>query len=229
MKEETKEIFIAAFQNMQKLPGVALPCPRCGKYSLNRDNDLNALSRHTDVYICAECATDEAIRDLHGNILPIEEWDSYKTYTGNWNIAQIEQQYNEEMMDSMVFFVPTELRCEVWGEDIKKIIEISQESKYFSDWCSAVNFTDQSIIDQLMSETGIIYSNHLDGKEYVLTLLKLLHGIRMYILREGVGECCLEWLEEDAAEIILEYALFGEPRMDCTKVDMLALNHVKSL
>lgn len=49
-------------------------CPRCGRMSVKDRVSTNALSRHVHVYICDECGTDEAIRELCGNDLPLREW-----------------------------------------------------------------------------------------------------------------------------------------------------------
>lgn len=34
----------------------------------------NALSRHTQVYICPKCGMDEALRDMARKPLPLNEW-----------------------------------------------------------------------------------------------------------------------------------------------------------
>jgi len=49
-------------------------CPRCGQLSMKDKLHTNALSRHTSVYICDRCGTDEAIREFVGNDLPLMEW-----------------------------------------------------------------------------------------------------------------------------------------------------------
>ena len=49
-------------------------CPRCGRMTVKDRLVTNALSRHVHVYICDECGTDEAIRELFGNDLPLMEW-----------------------------------------------------------------------------------------------------------------------------------------------------------
>lgn len=48
-------------------------CLRCGK-PLDRRLALNAKSRQADVYVCDECGTDEAVRDIIGEPLPLREW-----------------------------------------------------------------------------------------------------------------------------------------------------------
>lgn len=50
------------------------PCPRCGRHQMNVVAVRNSLSRHADVYVCNDCGTDEAIRDMTGNVLPLSEW-----------------------------------------------------------------------------------------------------------------------------------------------------------
>lgn len=54
--------------------GEAFPCPRCGHYRMDEKPVRNAISRHADVYICSLCGTDEAIRDMIGDVLPLTEW-----------------------------------------------------------------------------------------------------------------------------------------------------------
>lgn len=59
-----------------QLKGVNLPCPRCGCDVMNDKPARNALSRHADVYICDLCGMDEAVRDMKGDPLPLDEWES---------------------------------------------------------------------------------------------------------------------------------------------------------
>ena len=60
---------------LELLAGEAYPCPRCGRMTMNTERPmLNALSRYADVYICAKCGTDEAVRDMVGNPLPFVDW-----------------------------------------------------------------------------------------------------------------------------------------------------------
>lgn len=54
--------------------GYLFPCPRCGNDRMHRKAVLNALSRYADVYICEVCGTDEALRDMVGEPLPLNEW-----------------------------------------------------------------------------------------------------------------------------------------------------------
>ena len=54
--------------------GEHMPCPRCGKDSMNRNVFRNALSRHADIQICDECGTAEAMLDFMQNPLPLDQW-----------------------------------------------------------------------------------------------------------------------------------------------------------
>lgn len=58
----------------RQLAGEHLPCPRCGRDTMDAEPMHNALSRHADVMICSSCGMDEALRDMHGNVKPIAEW-----------------------------------------------------------------------------------------------------------------------------------------------------------
>lgn len=78
MKNPTSEMDakarIESLMSRQKR-GEALPCPRCGQDRMNENPVRNALSRRASVYICDECGTDEALRDMAGMPpLPFGEW-----------------------------------------------------------------------------------------------------------------------------------------------------------
>lgn len=55
--------------------GCEFPCPRCGNNRMHVERPtLNALSRYANVYVCEECGMDEALRDMVGMPLPLNEW-----------------------------------------------------------------------------------------------------------------------------------------------------------
>ena len=58
-------------------------CPRCGRWTVKEKLHTNALSRHVHVYVCDRCGTDEAIRELCGNDLPLREWAVAKLHPVN--------------------------------------------------------------------------------------------------------------------------------------------------
>ena len=70
--DEAKAL-IESLMPMQK-NGERFPCPRCGQNRMDENPVRNALSRHADVYICDACGMDEALRDMIGSPLPLNEW-----------------------------------------------------------------------------------------------------------------------------------------------------------
>lgn len=55
--------------------GEHFPCPRCGYDRMNEKPVRNALSRYARIYICSDCGTDEALRDMAGvPPLPFGMW-----------------------------------------------------------------------------------------------------------------------------------------------------------
>lgn len=73
--EEAKNL-IESLQGLQENPPRAhsFPCPRCGHDRMDEKPVRNALSRYASVYICDQCGTDEALRDMRGDVLPLNEW-----------------------------------------------------------------------------------------------------------------------------------------------------------
>jgi predicted RNA-binding Zn-ribbon protein involved in translation (DUF1610 family) len=58
----------------RQLAGEHMPCPRCGKDSMNRSVLRNALSRHADIFVCDSCGGQEAMLDFMQNPLPLDQW-----------------------------------------------------------------------------------------------------------------------------------------------------------
>ena len=57
-------------------------CPRCGGLMYVRQ-EMNALSRYHDIYICPDCGVDEAMRDFMGeDQLPLDKWYAYQESKG---------------------------------------------------------------------------------------------------------------------------------------------------
>ncbi len=54
--------------------GEHMPCPRCGKDTMKPALHTNALSRHTDLYVCDQCGMAEAMLDFMNNPLPLSCW-----------------------------------------------------------------------------------------------------------------------------------------------------------
>lgn len=54
--------------------GEQMPCPRCGRLSMKKPLEHNALSRHADLFVCDDCGLEESLLDMMRNPLPLEQW-----------------------------------------------------------------------------------------------------------------------------------------------------------
>ena len=63
--------------------GAWLPCPRCGRLTMNHDIYKNALSRRADIYICDDCGMYEALADA-------KDSTDKNAGTSNWLINSFE-------------------------------------------------------------------------------------------------------------------------------------------
>lgn len=74
MNEEQAKGLVESLTPLQEA-GEKFPCPRCGHDRMNEKPVRNALSRRANVYICNECGSDEALRDLTKcPPLPFTQW-----------------------------------------------------------------------------------------------------------------------------------------------------------
>lgn len=82
--EEARELLEELGQMQEKGTAVGLPCPRCGHDRMDDKPVRNALSRRAKVYICNQCGTDEALRDIAGKEpLPLNQWGMVKGFDEN--------------------------------------------------------------------------------------------------------------------------------------------------
>ena len=59
--------------------GAVLPCPRCGKMTMNVDMALNCVSRIAPIYICDFCGSEEGFADANlDDDIPIENWAMFR-------------------------------------------------------------------------------------------------------------------------------------------------------
>ena len=81
--------------------GESMLCPRCGRKSMKLPHHTNALSREADVYVCDNCGTNEALRAMMNNPLPLSAWafvtpqrppSDLKTLTHDEAVLQIQSQ-----------------------------------------------------------------------------------------------------------------------------------------
>ena len=189
-----------------------LPCPRCGHNKMNKDLHHNALSRRVDLYICDSCGTEEAMEDFGGRKKPLEEWFLFTDLFGNE--APVRETADEE------FKMTVYRQIVVTKEDIDDIMCAALEGG-INYWCYKAEVVEDDYYGEYASEqishggSLRLYDSEEDEK-YVLTLDKFLNGIRL-ACRDGYGsdwfdgenlDCCQ--IDAEAADLIVQYALFGE-------------------
>lgn len=73
--EEAKEIIESLLPLQDDFEKGAIPCPRCGRYTMDYPAVKNALSRRANIYICSDCGMEEAMLDAAGmEPLPLNKW-----------------------------------------------------------------------------------------------------------------------------------------------------------
>ena len=58
----------------RQLAGEKMPCPRCGRDTMNVKPSHNALSRQADVYVCDSCGMDESLLAMKRSPQPFSDW-----------------------------------------------------------------------------------------------------------------------------------------------------------
>ena len=72
---------LSGYIGQQRLGGIKLPCPRCGKDRMKEDLFQNPYSHHESVYICPECGVNENFREaIRKGPLPLEDWAVMKGF-----------------------------------------------------------------------------------------------------------------------------------------------------
>lgn len=200
--------------------GAWLPCPRCGLLKMKEDLYSNAFSRRADVYICDDCGTLEAIEDMpyapkggDGEFtkLPLEAWFvSRNVFRQNWFVRkgkgfEVTASQNiflrvQDIDDIMVSAL--EGGITYWADDADVI-----EEKRVADWGH----------EQIARGGILMIHDFHDDETYELTLEKFLTGFKLWFEsgRDHCGavsahevDCCL--IDGDAADCIIQYALFGD-------------------
>ena len=75
MTDHTKQVLLDLKVHQQS--GGYRLCPRCGRDTMKENLITNALSRHTDLYICDACGMEESILDYMHAPLPITLWAAF--------------------------------------------------------------------------------------------------------------------------------------------------------
>lgn len=190
-----------------------LPCPRCGHLKMDKDLHHNALSRRADLYICPSCGTEESLEDYGVNKKkPLEEWFLFTDIYG------CEVKASENAGGDFVLDVSRQII--VTHQDIDDIACCALEGG-ITYWCGKAEIVEDEYYGEYASEqisrggSLRLYDNE-DDEVYVLTLDKFLNGIKL-ACRDGYGD---DWfdgekidpfqIDGEAADIIVQYALFGE-------------------
>lgn len=190
-----------------------LPCPRCGHVSMRAELGHNALSRRTDLYVCPNCGTEESLEDYGVNKKkPLEEWFLFTDIYGSKAKAHEGTRGN--------FVLEVSRQIVVTRQDIDDIMCCALEGG-INYWCRKAEVVEGIYYGEYASEQ-ISHGGSLrlyDSEEdevYVLTLDKFLNGISL-ACRDGYADewfdgeildCCQ--IDAEAADIIVQYALFGE-------------------
>lgn len=193
--------------------GCILPCPRCGKMTMNERIETNALSRRAGIYICDKCGLFEAVEDTIDSPLrkPLEEWfiatDVYKITP-----YRTRNGYKS-------YKICAEIEVTITAQDIDDII--SDALDYISYWCRKAEVGEDTYYGEYASDqisrggTLILYDRESDEK-YTLTLEKFLFGFKAAIENgyadDWFEDGKIEWsyLDGPAVDVIVQLALFGE-------------------
>ena len=195
--------------------GAYLPCPRCGKFKMKAELHTNALSRRANIYVCDDCGTDEAIKDLMKTPDTTYNWFVTKFFADE----QMNYSYDEERNRYTIKATTT---VQVTGQDIDDIMVAAMEGG-INYWCNYAYVDGDTYLGEYASEEisrggKLILHDAEDDAEYVLTLEKLLKGIRIAIeedfyseylwASEGKIDCCR--IDAAVADVIVQLAIFGE-------------------
>lgn len=89
-------------------------CPRCGQMKMRPVLAENALSRYADIYICPDCGMQEAMMDMTGCCLPLNEWRITKLFFDDSVVADIESKEGFYIGD-VCYALKEEIYEGVWG------------------------------------------------------------------------------------------------------------------
>lgn len=201
--------------------GAVLPCPRCGKMKVKEKVEENALSRRADIYVCSICGTEEAIEDLqysgnaeqHSDVYKesfVKKWWLIREVLGNEDVIDMENEWELEVKRTAI----------VTQEDVDSIMCSALEGG-INYWCCKAEVIEETYYGEYASEQisrggSLRLYDSEDDETYVLTLEKLLNGIRL-ACKDGFGDgwfdgdtldCCR--MDANDADVIVQYALFRD-------------------
>ncbi len=207
-----------------------LPCPRCGKTEWEYKD--GALSRRADVKICATCGTQEAMQDYNARktMESVDfDFDKYnEAQLSSWWISTNVLGKQSVVENAKGNFEVTAKRTMIFSKtDIDDIVCTALEGGITYWCCKAVvgedEYYGEYASDQISRGGTLILYDTEEDERYTLTLEKLINGIAK-ACDEGYGDFCdiaedgksldnnveMSRLDSIAADIIIQYALFGE-------------------
>lgn len=199
---------------MAQESGATLPCPRCGKMTMKDNVYQNALSRRADIHICDTCGMEEAFEDFQKHETPLGLWF---VVTNVYGIPSIKPTKNGDY----VLTVSRTIR--ITNQDIDDIMVSALEGG-INYWCDNAEVVEDSYLgeyasDQISRGGSLRLHDSEDDSEYILTRDMFLNGFYR-ACRDGYGNGRYSWfdngaldtynIDAEAADIIIQYALFGE-------------------
>lgn len=206
------ETIVNSWASAQK-SGALLPCPRCGNMRMYSNLYENALSRRCNLHICPSCGSQETLEDYHrveSSKLPLAGWFLFKTVFG--------QPYEEKQEDGNYSF-DTMQPVTVTAKDVETILVTALEGHAVLAWCGSIELEDPlgDYVSEHVARGGEATIITVDGDKVYLNAAKLVHGLHQWFLEghdtSGAvnnGEIDTSEIDDETADAILQYAVFGE-------------------
>ena len=191
-----------------------MPCPRCGHDTM-LDGCRNALSRHEDIYICPCCGTDEAVLDMKGIVLVLDDWYAVKRIMGD---PVIDVTANEDITKKS-YYLEARKRFNITGQTIDDIMASALEGG-ITYWCNRAEIVESTYFgeyasDQISRGGSLRLYDAEEDKQHILTLTNFLKGVSLYVANgpEEIiynGEVDASEVDALVADAIVQYALFDD-------------------
>lgn len=193
--------------------GCILPCPRCGKMTMNHRVENNALSRKADIYICEKCGAAEALAEFNKKAKD-ESFDSWFIAEKVFNLNP----YTRKPISKNIEFT-AEVPITLTMQDIDDIMSTALD--YITYWCKRVEVGEGTYLgeyasDQISRNGTLVFYDAESEDKWMLTLDRFIAGFKAAV-KNGYGT---DWFEDGkieigfidgpAADAIVQYALFEE-------------------